>query len=215
MELRQAILRRRMVRAYAPDQKPTAAQITELLGLAIRAPSAGFSQGWHFLVLDEPAALTLFWDAASDSSAPADGWLNGMKTASVLILALSEPTTYLSRYAEPDKGWTDQDKARWPVPYWDIDTGMASLLILLGAVDLGLASCFFGVPTEATARVKQAFGIPVENNIVGVISVGYPAADRRSPSLTRGRKSVAEVSSWNRFGEPTSDEFHVKPDQPT
>ena len=78
-----------------------------------------------------------------------------MQTAPVLILALSDKEAYLDRYAEPDKGWTDRDEARWPVPYWDIDTGMASLLILLGAVDRGLAGCFFGVPRRAAAAVKQ------------------------------------------------------------
>ena len=28
-----------------------------------RAPSAGYSQGWAFLALDEPASTARFWDA--------------------------------------------------------------------------------------------------------------------------------------------------------
>jgi hypothetical protein len=35
-------------------------------------------------------------------------------------------------------------ESHWPVPYWDIDAGMAALLMLLTAVD-GLGACFFGV----------------------------------------------------------------------
>ena len=112
-----------------------------------------------------------------------DSWLRGMQTAPVLILALSDKDAYLDRYAEPDKGWTDRDEARWPVPYWDIDTGMASLLVLLGAVDAGLAACFFGVPVPAHAAVKASLGIPERLRIVGVISLGYGAPNRRSPSL--------------------------------
>jgi nitroreductase len=198
MELTEAIRRRRMVRNYDPDSPVDRGVIDELLDLAIRAPSAGFSQGWHFLVLDSPYFIRKFWNASS-AGEPPDSWLAGMQTAPVLILALSEKDVYLDRYAEPDKGWTDRDEARWPVPYWDVDTGMASMLILLGAVDRGLGSCFFGVPTAAHPAVRAAFGIPVDINIVGVISLGTTQTDRRSPSLKRGRRPVDEIRSFGRF----------------
>ena len=125
-----------------------------------------------------------------------------MQTAPALIIAMSDKEVYLDRYAAPDKGWTDRDEAHWPVPYWDIDTGMASMLILLGAVDRGLASCFFGVPAERHGQVKQAFGIPDRLALVGVISLGHPAPDRRSPSLKRGRRPVSEVASFGRMQPP-------------
>jgi hypothetical protein len=43
-----------------------------------------------------------------------------------------------------------------------MDAAMASLLILLTAVDEGLGSCFFGIPPEHDAAVREAFGIPSE-----------------------------------------------------
>ena len=58
-----------------------------------------------------------------------------MRTAPVIVVPLSCKDIYLDRYAQADKGWTDRDEGRWPVPYWDIDTGMAALLILQTAVD--------------------------------------------------------------------------------
>jgi nitroreductase len=133
--------------------------------------------------------------------------LRGLQAAPVLIIAISDKNAYLDRYAAADKGWTDRDEAHWPVPYWDIDTGMASLLILLGAVDHGLASCFFGVPAERHTQVKSALGIADELAIVGVISVGYPAPDRKSPSLKRGRRPLSEVVSYGRMSTaPKSEE---------
>ena len=57
-------------------------------------------------------------------------------------------SAYLDRYALPDKGFTDRSDAWWPAPYWDIDAGFASLLMLLTAVDAGLGACFFGMPVE-------------------------------------------------------------------
>jgi len=206
MEFTEVVRKRRMVRAYDPDRPVARSVLNELLELAIRAPSAGFSQGWHFLVLDTAEDRAVFWNAsAEDPAAEPDPWLRSMQSAPALVVAMSDKMAYLDRYAASDKGWTDRDEARWPVPYWDIDTGMASLLILLGAVDRGLGSCFFGVPAERHQQVKQAFGIPDRLSIVGVISLGYAAPDRKSPSLKRGRRLVPEVASYGRMRpEPSS-----------
>jgi nitroreductase len=87
------------------------------------------------------------------------------------------------------------------VPYWDIDTGFASLLMLLGAVDAGLGACFFGIPPDRFAAYREAFGVPGEFAPIGAITVGYPAPDRRSPSLKRGRRPVAEVAHRGRWGQ--------------
>ncbi len=83
-----------------------------------------------------------------------------MMTAPVLVVTLSCKDAYLERYAEPDKGWTDRDEARWPVPYWHTDTAMAAMLMLLTAVDEGLAACFFGVPGPAVERFRAEFDVP-------------------------------------------------------
>jgi len=48
VELGEVVRRRRMVRAYDPDRPVDRATVTRLLDAAIRAPSAGFSQGWDF-----------------------------------------------------------------------------------------------------------------------------------------------------------------------
>ncbi len=202
MEFAEVVRRRRMVRAYQPDRPVPAEVLHRLLSCAIRAPSAGFSQGWHFLVLDEATDREAYWSVTTDGSDQADddSWLAGMRSAPLLIIALSDRQAYLSRYAEPDKGWTDLDEARWPVPYWHIDTGMASLLILLSAVDEGLAGCFFGVPPDYHVALRERFGIPIGLVPVGVVSVGYPAADVKSPSLRRGRRGLEEVVSVGRYG---------------
>ncbi len=201
MEFTEVVRARRMVRNYDP-QRPIGRDIIEaLLALAIRAPSAGFSQGWQFVALDTAETRSEFWRLTSEDG-PADSWLRNMQSAPVLILALSDKDAYLDRYAEPDKGWTDRDEKHWPVPYWDIDTGMASLLIMLGAVDRGLASCFFGVPPQHQAAVKRGFSIPERLSIIGVMSLGYGVADKRSPSLKRGRRGVDEVLSYGKLAGP-------------
>ena len=117
-----------------------------------------------------------------------------MRTAPVVILALASKAAYLRRYAEKDKGWEDLDEARWPVPFWHVDVGMASLLMLQTAVDEGLGACFFGVPPEHVAAVRGELGIPDEFEITGVVAVGHPADGGAKGSPTRRRrKPQAEV----------------------
>jgi nitroreductase len=188
-----------MVRNYDETRPVPPELVDKLLEYAIRAPSAGFSQGWGFLVLTAPAEREAFWAATTDDGDTPDSWLTGMRRAPVIIVALSNKSVYLDRYAEADKGWTDRDEGHWPVPYWDIDTGFASLMMMLGAVDEGLATCFFGIPPERTATFRAAFGVPKEYNPIGVLSVGYAEPDRKSPSLKRGRRPVTEVVHRGRW----------------
>jgi len=205
MEFSEVVRARRMVRRYDPDRPVPPQVLTACLDNAVRAPSAGFSQGWDFVVLRTEAERRGFWDATSDPQSSPDPWLEGMQAAPVVILCCSHKQAYLDRYAAPDKGWTDKDESRWPVPYWDIDTGMASLLILLTAVDNGLAGLFFGVPPQRRAAVHERFAIPEDRSVIGVVSLGYAVQGQRgpkSPSLRRHRRTGAEVAHWGRFSSP-------------
>ncbi|MDG4790330.1 nitroreductase family protein [Micromonospora sp. WMMD1102] len=207
MEFSTVVRRRRMVRNYDPDRPVPAELVDRLLEHAVRAPSAGFSQGWAFLVLTEPADRELFWTAtAPDTGRPDPAgrgqsrWLTGMRRAPLIVVPLADRSAYLDRYAEPDKGWTDRDESRWPVPYWYVDTGFAALLMLLTAVDSGLGACFFGIPVERVDPFRAAFGVPAELVPIGALSIGYPAPDHRSASLRRGRRPPAEVVHRGRWG---------------
>ncbi|GAA1895898.1 nitroreductase family protein [Lapillicoccus jejuensis] len=201
MELAEVVRRRRMVRRYDPDRPVPTDVLDACFDAAVRAPSAGFSQGWDFVLLTSPEERRAFWEAASEDPDDPDAWLAGMMQAPALVLCCSHKDAYLDRYAAPDKGWSDRDEARWPVPYWDVDTGMASLLILLTAVDHGLGGLFFGVAPEMHDDVHETFAIPRTRTIVGVVALGYEAPGPRSPSLKRGRRPPAEVVHRGRFGD--------------
>ena len=197
MEFREVVRRRHMVRDYDPG-RPVPAEVRErLLEHAIRAPSAGFSQGWAFLVLETPEERDRFWRASTsvEAEARASDWLVRMRRAPLLLVPLAYKQAYLDRYAEPDKPWQDRDETHWPVPYWYVDTGMATLLVLLTAVDEGLAACFFGIEGPQHASFRAEFGVPDELTPLGCVAVGYAGPDdRRSPSLRRGRRGVEEVA---------------------
>ena len=130
MDFTDIVRRRHMVRQFS-DEPVAPESLDRILRNAARGPSAGFSQGQAFLVLTG-TELKRFWPLAGAAAAPS------VTTAPLVIVPMSSKRVYLDRYARPDKGWTDRDERRWPVPFWHIDTGMAALLILLTAVDEGL-----------------------------------------------------------------------------
>ena len=116
----------------------------------------------------------------------------GLFAAPLVVVVLSHKQAYLDRYAEPDKGWVDRDESRWPVPYWDVDCGFATMAILLTAVDEGLGALFFGI-FDGLAALRAEFGIPPEWQPIGAVALGWPAPDEPSPSLARGRRPEGEV----------------------
>lgn len=194
-----------MCRNYTSD--PVDPEVIDrALHNATRAPSAGFSQGWGFLVLDTPEDVGRYWAATSSDVEQPDAWLRGMMRAPVVIVPCSSKAAYLSRYAQPDKGWTDRDEARWPMPFWHMDAAMASLLVLQTATDAGLGSCFFGIPPERLDAVRTTFGIDTAFDPVGVITLGHPAeatGAAGSPSRRR-RKPIDKVvhrGGWQRSSE--------------
>ena len=199
MELTEALRRRRMVRAYDPERPVPAAAVERVTAAALRAPSAGFTQGVSLLVLDGESDRGRFW-AATSAAGSQSGWLRGMRTAPVLLLVWTSEAAYLDRYSEPDKGWTDRDPARWTSPYWYVDAGMASMAMLLSAVDQHLAACFFGVPPGRVGPVRDTFGVPADQLSVGVIALGYGAAGGAPGSPDRrGRRSAQQLihrGSW-------------------
>jgi nitroreductase len=205
MEFQDVVRHRKMVRNYSTD--PVDPAIVDLaLRNATRAPNAGFSQGWAFLVLDTPEDVRRYWEVTAANIDDPDEWLTGMMKAPVVILPCSSKAAYLRRYAEADKGWTDLDEARWPKPFWDMDTAMASLLILQTATDHGLGSCFIGVPTPRQDAVREAFGIHEDFDPVGVVTIGHaaPSVGAAGSPTRRARKPVADVVHRGRWGHPTS-----------
>ncbi len=200
MEFAEVVRRRRMIRRYA-DQPVDPAIVDRMLEHATHAPSAGFTQGWAFLRLDTPEDVARFWAATTPEKYLDSSWMDGMRTAPVVLVPLSDKQAYLTRYAEPDKGWEDRDENRWPVPYWHIDTGMASLLILQTAVDEGLGACFFGISPDRIDAFRTEFGVPDRLRPIGAITVGHRLSDtglKGSPSR-RPRRQVDQIVHRGNF----------------
>jgi nitroreductase len=184
-----------MVRHY--DERPVDSAVVErVVQAGLRAPSAGFSQGYAILLLTDAADRERFW-AVTETEQETASWSpqtrSGVMRAPAIAVTLSCKRAYLDRYALPDKGWEDRDESRWPVPYWHVDTGMVGLLMLLQAVDDGLGALFIGMPPEVIPAFRAAFGVPDDHDVVGVVCFGHEAADAPRRDLGPRRRDPSEV----------------------
>ena len=122
-----------------------------------------------------------------------DPWIS---EAPALFVPAVSAKVYVDRYNEPDKRDPSEPpgtEADWDVPYWWMDVGCTVMMILLAAVDEGLAAGFAGGDFDG---LRTEVGLPEDFTPVGVIPVGRPLPDVKSPSLKRGWRTLEEFAHW-------------------
>lgn len=197
MEFSDVVRKRRMVRHFKPD--PIDADVIErLFHLAQRAPSAGYTQGQSFVMVTDPDTRRTVANCCGEEehyvSTMRHRWIS---EAPLQAVACVSEEAYHRRYQEADKIDDEGNEIVWPVPFWYIDIGMSVMLLLLAAVDNGLAAGYAGILD--TPGLKRELGVPDEVTPVGVIPIGYPDEDVRSPSLKRGRKALDDFLHRERW----------------
>jgi nitroreductase len=201
MQFRDVLSRRRMVRAY--EQRPVPREVLErIAGTIRRAPSAGYSQGQRLIVVTDSELRGEIAVAVGEDFYVGQGFAPWISGAAALVVVCTREEDYHDRYRQPDKLDGDEE-IEWPVPYWQVDAGAAAMLVLLAAVDEGLAAGVFGVPAERMETVRGLLGLPDDIAIVEVITLGYPAEDTASDRLssrgTRPRRPLDELVRWERW----------------
>ncbi|MDQ2743700.1 MAG: nitroreductase family protein [Chloroflexota bacterium] len=199
MDFHDVVRKRRMVRHFTAQPVPdeTVARIVEA---AQHAPSAGFSQGVSFVAVTEQATRQRVAQIAGEDLYVADGMHPFISEAPVQIIICTSEQVYKERYREPDKKPDPEaEELEWPVPYWHTDAGCALMLILLAAVNEGLAGAFVGVWDQR--GLQQLLGIPEHFLPIGVTMIGYGAEDVKSKSLKRGRRTLDTVLHRERWSD--------------
>lgn len=196
MEFRELLKRRRMVRHY--DTEPVPHEVLERIAATVRrAPSGGFSQGQRILVVDDRDLLAAMAEGDADRPAGAERWLG---TAAAQFLVMTREADYHERYQKDDK-LQDGEEIEWPVPFWHVDAGAALMLILLAAIDEGLAAGVYGIVAETEAKYRRLFAIPDELTLVAGVTVGRPLPDPVWSGLTsratQRRRTLDELVHWN------------------
>lgn len=194
MELGEVVRRRRVVRSYTGEPVDSAA-LERILDTARRGPTAGYAQGVHLVAVTDADQRHRVAGACGEADYVARGFAPWLSRAPVHVIPCVRVGDYAARYAEPDKaGSAAPDE--WEVPFWWVDGGAALMLLLLAAVDEGLAAGFLAPDGPA---LRAVLDIPADVDPLGVVTIGHPAPDRRSGSLARGRRPPGEVIHRDRW----------------
>jgi nitroreductase len=196
MEFVDVVMKRRAVRRFEEGgvRRETIEQIARL---AQRAPSAGFSQGQRLIVVTDPERRREVARICREDGYVEMGlgpWIS--ECAAQFVPCVSEEI-YHRRYREPDKVDEDGREIDWPIPYWWVDIGATMQNVMLAAVNEGLGCGFVG--TDDIPALRAVLGLPDEFSPIGVMPVGIPLPDVRSPSLKRGWVPFDEFARWERW----------------
>jgi nitroreductase len=194
VEFADVVMKRRAVRRFEEGGVDRDV-IKRIARLAQRTPSAGFSQGQRLVVVTDPARRReVARIYGEDEYVDVFGrWIS--ECAAQFVPCVSEQI-YHRRYQEPDKTDAEGREIEWPVPYWWVDIGATMQNVMLAAVDEGLGCGFVGADSNGIAALKAYLGIPDEFEPIGVMPVGRPLPDVRSPSLKRGWVPFEDFAHW-------------------
>jgi nitroreductase len=195
MDFTDVVMKRRAVRRF--EEGGVDHEVLERVArLAQRAPSAGFSQGQRLVVIVDPERrreLARLCGEAAYVEMGMGPWIS--QCAAQFVPCVSE-AVYHRRYQAPDKLQDDGTEIEWPIPYWWVDVGATMQNIMLAAVNEGLGCGFAGGDPD---EIRALLGLPDEFAPIGVMPVGRPLPDVRSPSLKRGWVPFEEFARWDRW----------------
>lgn len=170
MDLWTAIERRCSTRRFTAEEI-SPAMVQKILEAAIRAPSAGNRQPWHFIVVRNAMVKEALAQAAYGQGFVAE--------APVVIVVCAEPERSASRYG-----------TRGRELYCLQDTAAATEHILLAATALGLGCCWVGAFDEKAAA--HALALPSQFRPVAMVPIGKAA----EPWGRTPRRALSEVTSY-------------------
>jgi nitroreductase len=172
MDFWQVLEERHSIRSFDANVEVPPETIEQLLKAAIRAPSAGNRQPWHFCVVrDKIRRLGLV---------AAAGGQHFVGQAPVVIVVCADADQSAGRYGDRGRDL-----------YCLQDTAAATEHILLAAVALGLGSCWIGAFNESLAA--DVLGLPKRLRPIALLPIGKPA---RTEGPRTARQPIEAVVSY-------------------
>lgn len=173
MQFSEVVRLRQSVRAYTPEPVPET-HLEQLLCWAANAPSAGALHPLEFILLKDPrqreAAVAATFCGVQEQAPQTQAWL---LSAPVLIAVCGDLQKVERKY-----GHTSLD-ARAMLAQ---DCGAAVENFLLGAVSLGLASCY--VSGFRPAELTETLNLPPHILPMALLPLGYAADAQRQRPLS-------------------------------
>lgn len=173
--LHELLVKRRSIRHYT-DQPLSPEDVKTLLEAALLAPTSKSTRAWQFVVVDDKEMLEKLSRCKAHGAEP------------IARAPLAIAVAIDARATDP----------------WIEDASIAAAFIQLQAADLGLGSCWiqvrdrYGIDgTPAEEYVQDALGMPDHLPVVCIISIGYPAEERKPAALDRLKWEQVHIGKWS------------------
>ena len=163
MTVIEPIRKRYSCRAYQ-DRRIEQEKLDSVFEAARLAPSAKNMQDWRFVIVTDKERKRRLAEAANNQKFIAD--------AGVIIVACSN----------------SDDVMRCGQAIGPIDVAIALEHICLQATKLGLATCWIG--SFYPEKVRAILDIPEDIAVIELMSLGYPADERKEPRRERIEKII-------------------------
>ncbi len=203
MDIFDVINTNRAVRRFKSDPVPQAV-LDPVMDAAVRAPSGGNSQRWHFVIVRDPEARAKVggWyrqaymehydpiaaAAAAESPARARIYQSSRYLAEHMG---DEPPVLILVCSDKPPGGLDAGRMAGASVYPAIQN------LMLAARALGLGTCLTTIHQHNEASIKEYLDIPTSVDTYALIPLGYPQVS--FGPLTR--KPASEVTSYDRWGQ--------------
>jgi nitroreductase len=206
MDVYEALYTTRMMRKMRKDPIPIETQ-SRILDAAIRAPSGGNAQRWHFLVVDDPALKAELAELYQECRKLEYADI----TSQALGKAIHDPTAHAPTMAKirASGDYFAEHFAEIPLLLFVFsidDHGGANIYpaiwsSLLAARAEGVGGVITTVLRYKADRVAELLGVPTEQGwkMTAMLALGYPLGRW---GVAANRRPVHEVSSRNRWEQP-------------
>jgi nitroreductase len=228
MDLTEAILSRKSIRAFKPDPIPRKV-LEEILESAIRAPSWGNTQPWEFFIVDGGKLQELkeaFTNLAMEAPRPD------------LPFVTEFPEPYATRRRNLGRKVLDvqgidrkdkEKRRRWHLQmtrffdaphailisidrsFYQMDDllnvwgafgcGSVAMNIALLATSRGLGTCLEVAPVAYPDVIRQALELPDSKLMIIAIAIGYPDWDNPLNQFRSDREPLDRIARWYGFIE--------------
>ena len=200
MNVNQAVIERRSVKAFDPHHKMTEEEISHIMSLAMLSPTAFNIQNWRFVLVKDPVLrhqiravswnqaqveeasllIVLAADLKSWEKQPERYWQNAPKAASDILVPM------IGHYYQGNEQLQRDEAMR--------SCGMAAMTIMLAAKEMGYDSCpMDGFDFDAVAKL---INLPADHVPTMFIVVGK-ALQAASPR--GGQLAMDEIVVNNTF----------------
>lgn len=200
MNVSHAIASRRAVKAFDPNHVISAAEIEQLLALALLSPTAFNIQNWRFVLVRNPELRRQVRAAAWDQAQVTDASLLVVLTADLKAWE-KEPARYwrnapqaVQDYLLPAMQHYYQGKEQVQRDEAMRSCGIAAMALMLAAQEMGYESCpMDGFDFDAVGKL---IALPEDHTVAMFVAIGMGLEEARPRG---GQLALEEVVIVDRF----------------